>query len=82
MGRYDLPPGTTKRKKKKQFKKKEKNKQNFQEIKLFGSLTTKVLKNNIHHTCRKGSDGQAAGADRTQSKAVAGRLCGPTFTCK
>ena len=55
-GRYTLPPCTTK---KRTTNLKTKNNQNCQKIKLYGSLTTKELKEETFiHTSRMGGDGQ------------------------
>ena len=64
IGRYTLPPCTTKRRIKTNLK--TKNNQNCQKIELYGSLTTKELK-------RKHSSKLVGGVQRIHSKVAAGR---------
>ena len=63
-----MPPHT---RKKKTTNLKTKNNQNCQKIKLYGSLTTKDLKRNIHPDRSEGQR-QAARLERTGGKVVAG----------
>ena len=72
VGRYTLPPHTTKRRIITNLK--TKNNQNCQKIKLYGSPKTKELKK---HSFRL-----VGGAERTRGKVVAGGPGGSTFTCR
>ena len=72
IGRYTVPPHTTKRRTTTNLK--TKNNQNYQKIKLCGSPTTKELK-------KKHSFRLVGGVEKTHSKVLAGRLGGPTFAC-
>ena len=57
IGRYTLPPRTTKRRKTTNLK--TKNNQNCQKVELYGSLTTKELKKKTSiQTGKRGGDGQ------------------------
>ena len=62
---------------------KTKNNQNFQNIKLYGSLTTKELKKKQSPRTVEGVEmgGWDAGTERMHGKVVAGRPGGPTFRC-
>ena len=80
IGKYTLPPCTTKRGTTTNLK--TKNNQNCQKIKLYGSPTTKQLKKK--HSSRP--VGVAAKMDRTPYRLAAGeprpaRAGGPTFEC-
>ena len=83
-----MPPCTTKRRTTTNLK--TKNKQNCQEIKLYGSLTTKKLKKKHSFRLVGGAEmGRWGGEDLQQGcgwrtgmgEAAAGRSGGPTFTC-
>ena len=65
VGRYTVPPRTTKRRTTTNLK--TKNNKNFQKIKLYGSPTTKELK-------KKHSSRLVGGVKRTHGKVVAGGL--------
>ena len=76
VGRYTLPPRTTKRRTTTNLK--TKNNQNCEKIELYGSPTTKELK-------KKHSFGLVGGAETDSwggEEVVAGGLGGPTFVCR
>ena len=56
IGRYTVPPHTTKRRKTTNVK--TKHNQNCQKIELYGSLTIGVKEEIFIHTGRRGRDGQ------------------------
>ena len=74
IGKYSLPPCTTKRRTKTNLKTKITSKT----IKLYGSPTTKELKKK-HSSRPVGGQRQAARVEKTHNKAAAGRLGSPTF---
>ena len=87
IGRYTLPPHTTKRRTRTHLKK---NNMNCLKIKLYGSPTTKELKKKHSSRLVKGVEiGSQGGEDSWQdsswrtrtSKAVAGGAGRPTFVC-
>ena len=89
IGRYTLPPCTTRRRTTKNLK--TKNNQNCQKIKLYGGPTTKEFKKT--HSARpvggaeRGSCGeedlqQGGGWKMGAAEAVAGGAQGPTFVCQ
>ena len=89
IGKYTLPPCTTKRRTTTNLK--TKNNQNCQEIKLYGNPTTKAL--NKKHSSRLvggaemgsqgGEDSQQGSSWRTGVGAAAARgVGGPTFVCR
>ena len=83
IDRYTLPPHTTRRR---TTNLTTKNNQNCQEIKLYGSLTTKELKKHSFRLGRRGGDGQPGWRGHMSmlqledqaGEAVAGS---PTFAC-
>ena len=86
IGRYTLPPCTTKRRTTTNLK--TKNNHNCQKIELYGNLTTKELKKK--HSSRPVGGAEMGSVERTHSKAVArglseaaaGGAGGPTFACR
>ena len=76
IGRYTLPPHTTKRRTTTNLK--TKNNQNCQKIELYGSLTTKELKKK-HSSRPVGGAEMGSRVERTHGKVVAGGADGPTF---
>ena len=92
IGRYTVPPRTTKRRTTTNLK--TKNNQNYttvfgQKIRLYGSLTTKELKKK-HSSRPVGGAETGSQAEGTHGKVAAGRpreamaceLGGPTFSCR
>ena len=77
VGRYTLPPCTTKRKTTTNLK--TKNSQNCQKIKLYGSPTTKELKK--HSSRLVGGVGTGSWAERTPIEVEAGGVGSPTLAC-
>ena len=75
VGRYTVPPLTTKRA---TTNLKTKNNQDCQKVKLWKSDNQGVKEETFILTGR-GRDGQAAGAESKRDKVVAGRVGGPTF---
>ena len=78
MGRYTVPPHTTKRR---TTNLKTKTNQNCQKTKLYESLTTKDLKKK-HSSRTVGGAEMGNQAERIHVKAAAGGLGGPTFACR
>ena len=78
VGRYTLPPCTTKRRTRTNLK--IKNNQNCQKIQLYGSPTTKELKKK-HSSELVGKVEMGSWMERTCGKAAAGGPGGPTFAC-
>ena len=78
VGRYTVPPRTTKRRTTTNLK--TKNNQKCQKIQLYRRPTTKELKKN-HSSRPVGGVEMGSREERTLGKVVPGRVEGPTFVC-
>ena len=79
VGRYTLPPHTTKRRTTTNLK--TKNNQNCQKIKLYGSLTTRDLKKK-HLFRLVGMAETGSWVEKKHGKAAAGGPGGTIFACR
>ena len=80
IGRHIVPPHTTKRRITTNLK--TKNNQNRQKIELYGSLTTRELKEKHSSRLVGGAEtGSQGGKERIHSKVAAGGSGGPTLGC-